>query len=132
METNVKRVVFMDTWIECRPLGGPGIRAWLRDFWREIFPPPARGTYEFQNYALGYKWTATEREMELLQSNGMLGHKALKLHDNYPPLTFADLLGPEFIPEVNPSQAELLRIEARVREAALAWTLFLENLDPDE
>lgn len=122
----------MDEWIDIGPAGGSGIRGFISEVCRELFPPAARRTYEFQNYVLGYRWTATEQELEILRANGMFGHIALQLHDNYPPLTFADLLGPEFIPEVNPSQAELFRIECRVREAAVKWTLFLENLDANE
>lgn len=132
MEAHIKRAVFMDEWIDIGPNGGPGFLGFIKDIRREFIPPAARRTYEFQNYVLGYRWTATERELEILRANGMLGHIALQLHDNYPPLTFADLLGPEFIPEVNPSQTELFRVEGRVREAAARWTFFLENLDANE
>lgn len=130
MEAHFKREVFVDEGFEFVPPNAD-VPRWCTDLWRELFPPAVAGTREFQNYALGYRWTASDREFELLQRNKMFGHVALKLHEDFPPLTFADLLGPEFIPEVNSSQAELLRIEGRVREAALTWTLFFENLDSD-
>lgn len=132
MEADIKRGVFKDEWIDIGAYGGPGIRGFIKEVCRELFPPATRRTYEFQNYVLGYRWTATDREMDILRANGMFGHIALHLHDNYPPLTFADLLGPEYIPDVNPNQAELFRIEGRVREAAVKWTLFLENLATNE
>ncbi len=131
MEALFKRVVFMDEAFEFAP-SKPGLVGWCSTIYRGFFPPPVVNIREFQNYALGYKWVATDRELELIKANQMFGHIALKLHEEFPALTFADLLGPEFIPEVNPSQTELLRIESRVREAALTWTLFFENLDSDE
>jgi hypothetical protein len=122
----------MDEWINIGPSGGPGILGFLKDLRREFFPPTNCRTYEFQNYVLGFKWTATDKEVATLRANGMLGHIALRLHDNYPPLTFADLLGTEYIPEVNPSQPELFRVEGQIREAAAKWTLFLANLAASE
>jgi hypothetical protein len=131
MEAHFKRIVFPDEAFEFAP-PGHGFTGWCVSAWHGFFPPPVLRVREFQNYALAYRWTASDRELELIKAHQMFGHVALKLHDDFPPLTFADLLGPEFIADVNPSQTELLRIEARVREAALTWTLFFENLDSDE
>jgi hypothetical protein len=120
MEAEFKRVVFIDERFEFG-FSYFGVR-----------PPAVIRLIEFPNYALGYRFTATDRELELIERNQMKNHFALQLHNNFYALTFADLLSEEFIPEVNPSQTELLQIEARVREAAFVWTLFFENLDPED
>lgn len=131
MEAIFKRVVFPDEAFEFAP-PKPGFVGWCSAICFGFFPPPVARIREFQNYALGYKWSATDRELELIKTHQMFGHIALKLNEEFPALTFGELLGPEFIPDVNPSQTELLRIEARVREAALTWSLFFENLHSDE
>lgn len=97
-------------------------------FLRPALPPMPHKSFTFTNYALGYRFDATQREMQKIREHKMFNQTALSLRPNDPPLTFADLLGPELIPEVNPSQQELLRIEARVREAALIWTRFFEGI----
>src|SRR5213594_3353820 len=111
MNAVFKRVVFTDEWI-CPDA------SWLSRILRHhlsplhwILPPSPRKACEFPNYALDYRFEATESELQLIEANQFYGHIALRLHDNFHPLTFADLLGPEFVPEVNPSQAELLRVE---------------------
>lgn len=120
MEAHFKRVVFTDERFEFS----------LRYF--GFRPPEVARIVEFPSYALGYRFTATDRELELIERNQMQNHPALKLHNNFPALTFADLLSEEFIPEVHPSQAELLQSESRIRETAFTWTLFFENLDPED
>ena len=125
-----KRVVFTDEWI-CPDA------CWLSRIMRHqvsplhwILLPLPRKPCEFPNYALGYRFEASDRELRLIEANQFYAHIALQLHDNFHPLTFADVLGPEFVPEVNPSEAELLRVEARVRESAAIWTHFFESM-PD-
>jgi hypothetical protein len=129
MESIFKRIVVKDTWIDCANPPGTNLVARIKYYRDWILPPIPRGEYQFKNYALGFRWLATPHEIELMQTNDILGKAALQLHDNFHPLTLADLIGPEFIPEVNLSEMELLRVEARVREAAIGWTHFLEGLE---
>lgn len=131
MEAHFKRTVFVDEKFEFPPQQ-PGFIGWFINTRRELLPPKVLRSVQFPNYALGYKFEATVRELELIGQNQMRLHPALKLHDNFPALTFDDLLSGEFVPEVNPSQSELLQVESRVREAAFTWTLFFENLDPED
>jgi hypothetical protein len=98
------------------------LRAFLSTAPREI--------REFENYVLGFRWKPTERELRLIQKNGLWSHVAIPLHHDAPAITFADVLGPEFVPEVNPSHTELLRSEGRIRAAALSWTRRFE-MTPD-
>jgi hypothetical protein len=87
-------------------------------------------SYEFISYVLGYRWESTEREMQLIQKYNMFGETAIRIRDTDAPLTFAELLGAEYVPETNCSPNELLKIEARVRQAAISWSHFFETM-PD-
>jgi len=77
---------------------------------------------------LGYRWEANERELELIRSYKMYGEIAIQPHKQGIRITFADILGPEYIPEVNCSQSELLNMEIRVRQAAISWSRFFETI----
>jgi len=128
MKAIFKRVVFKDEWLE----GPPRHRHWfianLQETWAWVWPPRPLKTREFTDYALGFRWEATPAELELIRQGDLFGQPALQLRDYEPPFTFAELLGPEFIPEINSNQAELFQIEAKVRSAALVWTHSFENM----
>jgi hypothetical protein len=95
---------------------------------RPALPAIPHKSYTFTNFALGYGFDATQSEMKKIREHDLFNQTALTLRPNEPLLTLADLLGPELIPEVNPNQQELLRVEARVREAALIWTHFFQGM----
>lgn len=127
MKAIVKRVILTDEALVCNPPNPQGFIQSIGKFLNWWTPPEIGQTYEYTAYALGYRFEATPEELNLIHANGMLSQVALKLHDNYRPLTFGDLLGPEYVPEVN-SQAELLRAEARIREAAASWSHFFATM----
>lgn len=58
----------------------------------------------------------------------MFSHVGLRLHENLDSFTLAELIGPEFIPEVSSSWDVLLPIEVHVRAAAAKWTHLLESM----
>jgi hypothetical protein len=122
MEAIFKRVVFRDEWI--RPKPWPWPLSW--------FQPPRKGeSFEFLSYGLCYRWEATDREGQLIRAHDMLAQPALTLSSNDQPVTFAEILGPEFVPEVHHSQMHLLSVEARILTAATTWTRFFEGMaDP--
>jgi len=84
----------------------------------------------FQNYALGFRFVASPRELEIITSNDMFGHVALAIGDT-DALTFADLLAPALIPEVHWSVDHLLEFECEIRESAAKWSHFLASMDDD-
>lgn len=131
MEAIIKRCVFTDEWFKPKPR----LPLWQDRFvetLRRLYCAPVEAeTQEFKNYALGFRFSPTSREMEIIQTNNLFSYPALKLRDNDAPITFGELLGPEFVPEVNPSQAELLGIEGKVRQAAISWTHFFKSIDAD-
>jgi len=117
-----KRIIFMDEWI--RPEPWPWPACW---FCRPRDPV----SYEFVTYALGYRWEATDREWAIIRKHKMLQQPAVTLSANDPPVTFAEILGPELVPEVHPDQMQLMSVEMRLRSSALSWTRFFENvIDP--
>jgi hypothetical protein len=123
------RLVFTDEWLLRDWTWFSPLVRWLRPVaW--VLPWRPRKSGEFPNYVLGYRLEPTPRELKLIQANNMFGHAVVSVHDGDRPLTFADILGPELVPEVNPSIDELLRVEAVVREAAVIWSHFFESM-PD-
>lgn len=130
MEAIFKRVVFTDEWVSpdasffSRLIRLP----WLP--FRCVLSPLPRKPIEFPNYVLGYRLEATPRELKLIQTGDMFGHPVVTVHQGDPALTFADLLGPELLPEVSPSVEELLRVEALIREAAVIFSHFFQSM-PD-
>ena len=128
MKAIIKRVIFKDEWI----IPGPGDHRWLvratMKLFRWVIPRYPAKTYQFTNYALGFRWEASPRELDTIQSKDLFGQPALTIRDGDAPIFFADLLGPEFIAEINPSQTELLRVEGKVREAAMLWTHSFETM----
>jgi hypothetical protein len=127
MKADIKRVILTDEALVCTPPKPKGLIQKIGKLLNWWTPPEIGETYEYTAYALGFRFEATAEELNLIHANGMLSQVALKLHDNFRPLTFSDLLGPEYVPEVN-SQAELLRVEARVMEAAASWTHFFATM----
>jgi hypothetical protein len=111
MEAKFKRVVFKDEWIRVDP--------WVTRM--ECF--------EFENYALGWQFQASARELRLIERNQMWGHHVVQIRNDDYTFTWADVLGPEFIPEVNPDPEHLLRVEAMLRAAAAKWSHFLEGME---
>ena len=128
MDLIIKRCVFTDEWFKPQPADSLTTR-FLGILIRLYFPPAPAPTHEFKNYVLGFRFEATPRELELIQANSLFGHPALKLREGEPPITFAEILGPEFVPEVNPSQAALFGIESKLRQTAIAWTHFFRSID---
>jgi len=124
-----KRVVFTDEWL--LPNG-----TWFTRLVRRLPPlawmlsPHPRKVGEFRNYVLGCGLKSTPRELKLIQSSEMFGHPVVTVHQGDRPLTFADLLGPELVPEVSPEIDELLRVEMAIREAAVIWSHFFQSM-PD-
>jgi hypothetical protein len=129
MEVIIKRCVFTDEWFAPKPSRFkwriPILSTWIK----LCLPPRETPTQEFKNYALGFRFEPTPRELEIIQSNNLFGHPALKIRETDQPITFAEILGPEFVPELNPSQASLLSVEAKVRQAAITWSHFFKSLD---
>jgi hypothetical protein len=67
--------------------------------------------------------------MELVQATDMLAQPFITLDQ---PISFADVLGPEWIAYTNPDQSQLLSVEGQVRNACAKWTRFFETMtDPD-
>src|SRR5262245_5474287 len=123
-----KRVVFTDEWIApCGSSFSERVRKWAPISW--ILSPRPRKSVEFPSYILGYRLEATPRELTLIQRHKMFGHAVVTVHAGDPPLTFADLLGPELVPEVSPYIDQLLRVEGLIREAAAMWSLFFQSMD---
>src|SRR6185295_14161305 len=111
MEALFKRVVYLDEWIK-------------------INENLTLGTsFEFEQYALGWRWEATPREIEIIETNKMWRHPAITLRTDEGYFCFANVLGPQFIPEVNGSQEALLRIQSMVTARAVQWTIFFETMD---
>jgi hypothetical protein len=124
-----KRVVFTDEWPSPCGTWFSRLARWPRPLaW--VLPPHPRKIQEFPNYVLGYRLEPTPRELKLIQSSEMFGHAVVTVHDGDRALTFADLLGPELVPEVSPYMEELLRVEALIREAAAIWSHFFQSM-PD-
>ena len=67
------------------------------------------------------RWTS-------IRTNNLLSQPFVLLHKGDPAISFADVLGPQWIAEINPEQQNLLQVECRVREAAAMWTHFLESM----
>lgn len=89
--------------------------------------------YLYSTYALGWRIQATAREFELIRANQMFGHCAVTLLPRDPnhkarSFTFAEVLGPELIPEVNQANEQLIKVSVQIREAAATWNLFFENM----
>ncbi len=129
MEPKFKRKAFLDEWIS---ISASPLRLKLRQAPSPLsfVLPPIPGTpYTFTNFVLGFRCEATEREMELIATNNLFDQTFFSNPSQSTPITFAEVLGPEWIPEVNPSQMVLLQAEARVRQAAAAWTHFFESLN---
>jgi hypothetical protein len=124
-----KRVVFTDEW----PLPN---WTWFDHMVRRVPPiawmlsPRPRKIQEFPNYVLGYRLDPTPRELKIIQTSQMFGHAVVTVHQGDRPLTFADILGPELVPEASPEIEELLRVEALIREAAVIWSHFFKSM-PD-
>ena len=124
-----KRAVFTDEGLA--PSG-----SWFSDAVRMVpllawfLPPLRRKRVEFPSYILGYRLEPTPRELRLIHTNKLFGHAVVTVHQGDRPLTFADLLGPELVPEVSPDVEELLRVEGALREANVIWTRFFESM-PD-
>jgi|SRR6185503_15011305 len=124
-----KRVVFTDEWL--LPDWNWFSRAvrWLPPVaW--VLPHHPRKIEEFPNYVLGYRLEPTPRELNIIKSSQMWGHAVVTVHHGDRALTFADLLGPELVPEVSAYMGELLRVEAVIREASVTWTHFFQSV-PD-
>jgi hypothetical protein len=111
MEPKFKRVSYVDEWIVI----GHSMK---------LGPP-----YEFKNYALGWLLEATARELALIEANEMFGEQALILRSNERGFTFAEVLGPEFIPEVSRDPEHLLKVQAYVSAAAAKWTIFFDSME---
>src|ERR1019366_678734 len=115
MESIFKRIVVKDTWIDCANPPGTNLVARIKYYRDWILPPIPRGEYQFKNYALGFRWLATPHEIELMQTNDILGKAALQLHDNFHPLTRAALSAPENVPEFSPRWRAMMWVGRRVR-----------------
>ncbi len=129
MEVIIKRVVFPDEWFAPKPARFKWRVPIVSALMELCLPPTETPTQEFKNYALGFRFEPTPRELEIIQSNNLFGHPALKIRETDRPITFAEILGPEFVPEIDPSQAALLSVEGKVRQVAIAWTHFFKSLD---
>ena len=127
MQAILKQVVFTD---EGFRINASLLSRILRWPFRWILPPPPYVRCEFPNYLLAYRLETTSRELKLIKTNNMFCHPVLTLREEDGPLTFADLLGPEFVPEVSPHIDDLLMIQARVYEAAICWSRVLQSM-PD-
>jgi uncharacterized Zn-finger protein len=125
MEAIFKRVVFIDEWVAPQENSVDLFFLRLLRLNLSFLPCP---TDCFVNYALGYRFEATGRELHLIDSNDMYCQTALTLPSTGHPRLFIELLSPRFVPEVNPSPMELLRVEACVRKAAAVWTHFFESM----
>lgn len=115
MDAIFKRVTYLDEWLKPNRFLGFGATS-LRPI-------------EMKVYALGYRFEANPRELQLIECNEMFGHWALVFPDWGERLTFADLLSPELVPEVHWSEEHLLEVEGMVRAAAAKWTHFFESMD---
>ncbi|MGH8247430.1 MAG: hypothetical protein ACREUU_13480, partial [Gammaproteobacteria bacterium] len=124
-----KRAVFLDEWPLPNGTWFSRLVRWPRPLAWVLTPHPRR-IQEFPNHVLGYRLDPTPRELNIIQTSRMFGHAVVTVHEGDRPLTFADLLGPELVPEVNPSFEELLRVEALIREAAVIWSHFFQSM-PD-
>jgi hypothetical protein len=129
MEAKFKLVEFTDEWtIPSATLLDKIIRwPWPA---RWILSPLPRKPSEYSNYALGFQFVPSDRDIRLIRKHNLFSHYAVQVHGTDAPLTLADVLGPEFVPEVNPSFRVLLRVEALVREAAAIWSHQLDSM-PD-
>src|SRR5437867_11713630 len=81
MEAKFKRVVFRDEWMSWRP---PNLDVASKFLLRWILPAIPEKSYEFTNYALGYRFEATQRELDLIRSKQMFGQPALTLRPEDP------------------------------------------------
>ncbi len=124
-----KRVVFTDEWLLPNGTWFTRLMRWIPPLAWMLSPHP-RKAGEFPNYILGYLLEPTPRELKLIQSSEMFGHAVVTIHHGDRPLTFADLLGPELVPEVSPEMEELLRVEMAIREASVIWSHFFQSM-PD-
>ena len=119
MEAKFKRVVYLDEWIRVQVQGQLHLEA----------------PYEFQNYALGWRIEPTPRELRLLEGNRMFGHEFLVLvlpaedRTVIQHFTFADVIGPAFIPEVHEDPEHLLAVQCQIITATAKWSLFLETME---
>ena len=132
MEAKFTRKCFLDEWVtfNASPLSLK-LRRPTSLLSRVLQPIP--GTpYTFTNYVLGFRCEATQAEMDLIKANKLFGQAFISIHAEDPPITFADILGPEWLPEVSSSQGALLQVEARVRFAAVSWTHFFESMSADD
>src|SRR5277367_6297900 len=110
MTAEIRRSIFLDEWIAITPSPLGSLlrhRSWPL---RWVLPPLPVKPYTFTNYALGFRCEATERELEIIKANNLFAQTFVLLPPGKTAITFADVLGPEFVPQVNPSQSELLGI----------------------
>lgn len=129
MTPSFKRRVFQDEWFSLDP--SPLARLIRQPFFplAWVLPPLRSKTYRFPNYALGWRVEATDAQMDLIRLNNMLPQPFITLRNGDPAITFAQALGPDWIPEINPNQAALLQVEAQVRAACVTWTHFLDSMN---
>jgi hypothetical protein len=97
---------------------------------RWVLPPLPRESSECLNYVLGFQFVPTERELMLIRQHNLFSRIAVTIRETDPSLTLADVLGPEFVPEVSASLDALLRTESLVRRGAAIWSHYLEAI-PD-
>ncbi len=112
MEAKFKRVVLDDEWMTVQEALGGG------------------RSYRFESYALGWRLEPTPRELRLIEINKMFGRSALTIRQEEGGFNFAEVISPEFIPEVSQSPEHLLRIQALIQAAAAKWTIFFDSMDP--
>src|SRR5262249_48049628 len=93
-----------------------------------ILPPLQTKPSTFVNYVLGFRCEASDEELSLINNNNLLAQPFVVIRDGEAPITMAQALGPDWVAEVNTSQAELMKVEARIRFAAASWTRFLDSL----
>jgi hypothetical protein len=129
MEAKFKLVEFKDEWLAPSASLFSRLIRWPWPL-RWILTPLPRETAECSNYVLGFQFVPSERELRLIRRHNLFSHIAVTIRDTDPSPTLADVLGPAFVPEVNPSFRVLLRTEALVREGAVIWTHYLEAM-PD-
>jgi hypothetical protein len=127
MEAEFQRLTFLDEWtVAKKSVIGAALRWPVPLRW--LLPPMPRKQIEFVNLILAFRFVPTPEELKMVLTCGMSAWPALQLRQEEQPFTFAELLCGEFVPEVNPSQSELLLVEARVREASLSWTHFFQSM----
>jgi hypothetical protein len=128
MEPKFIRKTFQDEWIKTQ---GTALEKKLRQSTWPIYyfltPLPVE-SYTFLNYVLGWRCVATQAELKKIERNDLFAQPFISIRPEDRPVTFAEVLSPEWIPETNPSQLVLMQTEARIRSVCLTWTHFFESM----